>query len=523
MKSTDLLKQMTQAGENIINVDLTGVHGDMMAEIMQTADGDDFWKENYEMLLKNVRDGVYPTTTDFKTVLQYSKGTDELTDGIIVSSVTAKKGVNRLEVSFSYSFAEDVAELYWVIDFPSLSVAAHGGMAPVCQNTEVLHWDLEGDIMDTEGFLQVTWRCMDGDMVKSQVQKIAVRPEGSVQTRWTVEAPVKKISRHQFILVVYNRSLSGAEEADYEEEAQLAPDGKSQELLLECKGKVVCGETIRQAYSSGLILNTVRGMASSTGFQVGHSGKELTFHQPKDWETTVPTKKFSLTDKAYLSLTIAVQFENGEYATLRLNSTDSDWAPQNENHAYWGTGSELRIPTLRLVWGCVAEDTQITMADGTSRQISELKQGDWIISGDGSAAEIATVYSGPEKELYVLELADGTKLRASNTHPVRTAAGFVSMNHIMVGDSVQMQDGSMQQVISVKTEEYSGKVYNLQLYGEKRNMYCNGILAGDFITENTRNAAEKILECIGMNGGENGRTQCHDIPIYTKAQSACHR
>ncbi len=491
MKSTELLQQMSQAGENIINVDLTGAHGNMMTEIMQTANGDDFWKEHYELLLENVRGGIYPTTTDFKTVLQYPEGTDGLTDGIIVSSVTAEKRAKHLGVAFTYSFAEDVAELYWTIAFPSLGVASHGGMAPVCQNTEVLHWDLQGDVMETEGFLQVTWRCMNGDMVKSQMQKISVHPVGNMQLDWTVVDPVRKSLWHSYILVVYGREPFGAERPDYWETAQLTPDGQSQELFLECKGRIVCSETIRYAYSPGLILNTVRGMASSTGFQVGYSGRELTFYQPKDWKAFVPTKRFNLTDPAYLMLSIAVQFMNGEQVTLRLNSTDSGWASQDENHAYRGSGRELRIHTLRLLWGCVAEDTQITMADGTARRISELKQGDWIMSGDGSAAEIATVYSGPEKELYVLELADGKRLRASNTHPVRTAAGFVSMNSIMIGDSVQMQDGSMQQVISVNTEEYSGKVYNLQLYGEKRNMYCNGILAGDFITENTRNAAEK--------------------------------
>lgn len=523
MKSTDLLKQMTQAGENIINVDLTGAHGDMMAEIMQTADGDDFWKEHYEMLLKNVRDGVYPTTTDFKTLLQYTEGTDGLTDSIIPFAA-AEEGAKSLGVDFSYSFVENVAELYWTVMIPSLGVASYGGMAPVCRNTEELHWDLQEEVTETEGFLQVTWRCMEDDMVKSQVQRFSIIPTADVQADWIVSDPVKKISKYpSFILVVYGREAKGAEKADYEYQQKNVPEEGLQELFLDCKGSITFGEKILTAFSNGVTVMTEHGGAASAGFELTPDGNGLTFHQPKDWETTVPTKKFSLTDKAYLSLTIAVQFENGEYATLRLNSTDSDWAPQKENHAYWGSGKELRIPTLRLVWGCVAEDTQITMADGTSRQISELKQGDWIISGDGSEAEIATVYSGPEKELYVLELADGTKLRASNTHPVRTAAGFVSMNHIMVGDSVQMRDGSMQQVISVKTEEYSGKVYNLQLYGEKRNMYCNGILAGDFITENTRNAAEKILECIGMNGGENGRTQCHDIPIYTKAQSACHR
>lgn len=505
MKSTEILQQMAQEGENVKNVDLLGTHGEMMAEIMQTADGDDFWKEHYGMLLEKVRGGIYPTTTDFKTVLQYPEGTEGLTDGIIVSSVTAKKGENNLGLAFAYSFAEDVAELYWTIAFPSLGVTSYGGMAPACQNTEELYWDLKEEVTEAEGLLQVTWRCMDGDTVKSQVQRILIHPVGSVQMDWTVEAPVKKNPRNQFILVTYNRTAGGAEQPDYEKPAQLTPDNKFQKMLLECRGTIVCSETIRYVYSSGIIMNTAHGMACSNEFEVNVSGKKLTFDQPEDWHDHVPTKRLSLTDPAYLLLTIGIQLENGENIELRLSSADSGWAAQDEkSHAYQGSGSELKIHTLRLVWGCVAEDTQITMADGTVRRISELRQGDQIISGDGSVAEIATVYSGPEEELYVLELANGIRLRASDTHPVMTAAGFVTMKQLAAGDLVQMQDGSMQRVISVKTESYGGKVYNLQLCGEKRNMYCNGILAGDFITENSRNAAGEIVESAGMKGGRVG-------------------
>lgn len=509
MKSVELLGQMAQAGEKIRNVDLTGVHGEMMAQTMHAADRDGFWMEHYGQLLEKVRDGSYPTTMDFKTVLQYTEGTDDLTDGIIVSSVTARKGENGLGAAFSYSFAEDVAELYWTITFPSLGVSSCGGMAPACQNTEEVCWNLPEEVTETEGLLHVTWRCMDGNLVKSQVQRVSVHPVGSVQTDWSVEAPVKKNPRNQFILVTYGRSAQGAEQPDYEEREQLSPDGQSQELLLECKGKITCGETIRNIYSSGIILNTAHGMASSQEMKVSFSGSELTFSLPKDWKAYVPTKRLCLTDAAYLSLTIGVQFANGENAALRLISADSGWAAQDgSSHAYHGSGSELKIHSLRLIWGCVAEDTQITMADGTMRRISELSQGDSVMSGDGSAAEIATVYSGPEKKLYVLELADGTRLRATDTHPVKTETGFVAMNRIAVGDSVQKQDSSMQRVVSLNTEEYSGKVYNLQLCGGKRNMYCNGILAGDFITENSRGESGEIVEASyhsgGKNGGQNG-------------------
>lgn len=488
MKSMELLGQMTQAGESIRNVDLTGMCGDMMTDTMHEADGDDFWKENYRQLLEKVRNGSYPTTTDFKTVLQYTEGTDDLTDGIIVSSIIEEE--SGFGVVFSYSFVENVAELYWTLTFPFLGVVACGGMAPVCQNTEEVHWNLKEEVSEAEGLLHVTWRCVDGNVVKSQVQTVSVHPVGNVQMTWSVEAPVKKNSKNDFILVVYGRNAEGAELPDYEEAVQISPDNKFQELLLECSGVVTFSETIQSIASLGVILNTSHGMASSGEMKVEASGKELKFHQPKDWKAKVPTKRLCLTDKAYLSLTMGVQFANGENAGLHLISADSGWASQDgSSHTYVGSGNELRIHTLRLLWGCVAGDTLVTMADGEARRISELKQGDFIMAGDGSAAEIATVYSGPEKELYVLTLTDGVRFRATDTHPVKTEDGFVSMNRITVGDRVQMQDGSMQQVVSLDTEEYSGKVYNLQLCGEKRNMYCNGILAGDFIAENSGNAA----------------------------------
>lgn len=86
MKSRELLGQMAQAGERIQNVDLTGAEGELMAQTMHTSDGDDFWEEHYGQLLEKVRGGIYPATMDFKTVLQYTEGTDVLTDGILVTA-----------------------------------------------------------------------------------------------------------------------------------------------------------------------------------------------------------------------------------------------------------------------------------------------------------------------------------------------------------------------------------------------------------------------------------------------------
>ena len=91
MKSRELLGQMAQAGERIRNVDLTGAEGELMARTMHTSDGDDFWEEHYGQLLEKVRGGIYPATMDFKTVLQYTEGTDVLTDGILVTARGEKK------------------------------------------------------------------------------------------------------------------------------------------------------------------------------------------------------------------------------------------------------------------------------------------------------------------------------------------------------------------------------------------------------------------------------------------------
>lgn len=492
MKSAEFLKEMLQNGERIRNIDLAGVHGDMVAEMVEASSGGDFWKDNFRNFLDKVRDGSYPTTTDFKTVLQYTEGTDCLVDGILVSSVSARQGESGLGVAFSYSFAENVAELYWAFSFPELGVASCGGMAPVCRNREEVYWELGKEVSAAEGLLQVSWRCMEGDMVKSQVQRVSVTLAGSVSLDWSVTDPVrKKDSRNDFILVVYGREAKGAEQPDYEKRVQLSPDGKSQELLLQCGGEVICGEEIRNALAMGLVMDTGHGMAASKGLQVSFSGRKLIFSQAEDWNAYVPTKRLCLEDKAYLAMAVGVQFANGEWATLRLNSVDSGWVPQDEaSRAYKGSGIELKIHTLRMLWGCVAEDTIVTLADGRERRICDLKQGDCILSGDGSVAEISTVYSGEEKELYVLELADGRKLKGTGTHPVMTPAGFKALKDILCTDQVQTQDGSMQQAVSVRKEPYGGKVYNLQLCDGKKGMYCNGILAGDFITENSGKRSE---------------------------------
>lgn len=130
---------------------------------------------------------------------------------------------------------------------------------------------------------------------------------------------------------------------------------------------------------------------------------------------------------------------------------------------------------------CLAGNTRVSMADGSTRLIDQLMPGD-IVATDAGAARIADVISGAEDELLHIETEGGARLLATLSHPVFTADGVKRSQDLFSGDRIRMKEG-FDVVRCVSVEPYHDMVYNL-IFGEERSFYADGFLVGDFSTEN---------------------------------------
>ncbi len=178
---------------------------------------------------------------------------------------------------------------------------------------------------------------------------------------------------------------------------------------------------------------------------------------------------------------------NGGYASFMITSDAS--------HA--DTGAYI-IPQLNIVWGCVAEGTMITMADGSEHPIEwfEGQKGLSVQSGNGVTRSVADLTKGTEPEMmYVVSDDHGHSVKLTQSHPVFTQDGIRAARDLRKGDVVKTLNGNAR-ITDIHEEQASKLVYNLRLEGQETDesaaMYANGILVGDVNLQRRLDAQAKL-------------------------------
>ncbi len=152
------------------------------------------------------------------------------------------------------------------------------------------------------------------------------------------------------------------------------------------------------------------------------------------------------------------------------------------------TGMWVQLPSTRIYYSCVAEGTEITLANGQSRAIETLDVDDRIRSNrDGQAMTIYSTYHGQEAFMVRLTTQSGRELLISETHPVAMADAIRLAGEIQAGQYVRTLDGP-ERVTSADRVAYNGVVRNLSvgtaaddiaLTTDNTTYFANGILVGD--------------------------------------------
>ncbi|MCM1143144.1 MAG: hypothetical protein NC318_03935 [Blautia sp.] len=152
-----------------------------------------------------------------------------------------------------------------------------------------------------------------------------------------------------------------------------------------------------------------------------------------------------------------------------------------------------KINKIQLYWGCLEEHTEILMADGSRKQIRDIREGE-CVRGLENIWCVTDALTGEEKILYRLDFAErpGGEIRrmvkCSAEHPFLTEKGAVSAKEMEVGVSVTDCEGVRLYLVEKQIEDIHGsKVCNLKLTGmdggrpaeEKAVFYANGIAVGD--------------------------------------------
>jgi len=155
----------------------------------------------------------------------------------------------------------------------------------------------------------------------------------------------------------------------------------------------------------------------------------------------------------------------------------------------------LLIPPLYAVNGCLAPDTKIAMADGTTVAIDTITGVDeQVLSAGGVKNAVQGVTRGTDATLYLIEAANDHKIRATAEHPFVLEGGEVrAAKALKAGDSVLTAKGPSA-LVSVKKTKYGGEIFNLVLAGTgdfNHTFYADGFLVGDNVMQAELMARER--------------------------------
>jgi hypothetical protein len=159
----------------------------------------------------------------------------------------------------------------------------------------------------------------------------------------------------------------------------------------------------------------------------------------------------------------------------------------------------LNISPIQYRNSCFAEGTQVTLADGSSKKIEDVKMGDKVVANDkGLVLTVTTLSRGGESSPMVrLKDDKGHEAFVTQTHPVLTAnRGVLTAEALKVNDQLVTVKGTSA-LTSITREMHKGLVYNLGLGTpeelkaaglEHGTLFAGGFLMGDYNMQNTLDA-----------------------------------
>lgn len=151
----------------------------------------------------------------------------------------------------------------------------------------------------------------------------------------------------------------------------------------------------------------------------------------------------------------------------------------------------VQLNPMRIVYGCLAENTKIMMQDGSEKVISYINIGETVLSRNNKPLRVEAVTTGQERHYVDITLRNNQgeikTVTASLGHPFITTSGVVIARELNHDSQLITLDGECE-LISKVQQQGNLKVYNLQLsaipssengHYDDNTLYANGILVGD--------------------------------------------
>ena len=143
------------------------------------------------------------------------------------------------------------------------------------------------------------------------------------------------------------------------------------------------------------------------------------------------------------------------------------------NHTYKQVGA--MFPQDIMGGGCLVDGTNIQMADGSLKNISEIEVGDSVMTMNGNHSVLQT-HDFDDKELYEIEFEDGYVVKCSADHKFLVDEEWIRAENIFKDNIVEVDgDNRIMKIVSVKKIP-TEKVYDITVEEAEHYILENGIV-----------------------------------------------
>lgn len=320
-----------------------------------------------------------------------------------------------------------------------------------------------------------------------------------------VDDPAIKHASNEYINILYDRSPSSGEQADYSYTG--VKHGDKVDTMLPVRGHFYLAQDFKPTKNDGASLDnfvliyqdetavTNQAIQSPTELldcltfeeDTGSGLWKVNFDFGDDWQSQLDIGRYtsSTIQDVYLKCAFRINCDWGAAGSFIVPVTinGSMTAPElPDEYNYTRHGGNCVVPLVKIRWGCFHKDTTVTLADGTTKNISEVAIGESLLTAEGKHAMVMETYKGQEAKLIRIETNKGKVLQVTEDHPVLTNHGRVTANKLVITANIHTEDG-VEEVVNVTTEDYNDTVYNVDCGGAM--LIANGLYAGDFMMQNT--------------------------------------
>ncbi len=413
-----------------------------------------------------------------KRGLQASDNNDGYYDSTLVYSIKYDEENKKLTVDYNITLKQTASCLFVYIynDDNSIFASLFYEEKQIVEDSQTF----DNVTLDKDSDFNLYFECpfIPGDDDALHGMKVSMDVyynSTDVVDKITVDAPKLVNSKTSPIKVTYGRTLGSGETADY-----LYPEDRTssgnQKVYLPVAGSAALksGYTVKevQKLDACLMVGGDYGTilyrnADGMAFTIAGDAKSFSWKGKDDWNDEI-SKSVQYGNRDYifdLSVIFTCNETSGEKHRVHVTSHDSSVS----------SPAEKVIPEIRLYWGCLAADSLVHMADGGTKEIRDIKIGDYVMT-PGGQAEVADIVRGTEEELLCLETEQGCRVKGSILHPILTDQGFLPLRDMKGTTRVMTEDGP-QTVRYCYRADYHGEVFGLELKGADA-FYADKIAVG---------------------------------------------